>query len=82
MSAWTVNGVVIPAWAESRPWRLALISLTWLYEHGVVSPSQPAGDGGEPTKWSPSSLVNTKSVLLLSIPSAASRVKNLPNAVS
>ena len=38
--------------------------------HGVLTPSQSAGVGGEPTKWSPSSTVKTKSVLLLLIPAA------------
>jgi hypothetical protein len=50
--------------------------------HGVLTPSQFAGVGGEPTKWSPSSMVKTKRVLPLLIPLAASRSKNLPNASS
>src|SRR6266852_2987261 len=60
--------------------RSALISPTRLYVHGVVTPSQPAGVAESPAKWSPSSTVNTNSVLRLLIPSAASRSKNLRNA--
>ena len=82
MSEWTVNGVVIPCWVASRPARLPLTSPARLYVHGVFTPSQPVGDGSEPTKWSPSSTVNTKSVFFFVIPSCLRRSKNWPNAVS
>ena len=81
-SEWTLNGVVSPNCVLIIALRLALISPTWLYVHGVAMPSQPAGLGDEPTKWSPSSTVNTNSVFDLLIPSAASRSKNCPNAAS
>jgi hypothetical protein len=45
-------------------------------------PSQPAGDGGPPTKWSFSSAVMMKSVFSLVIPSLARRAKNWPKALS
>ena len=82
MSECTVNGVVMPSLVASRPARLPFTSPTSGYVQGTFTPSQPAGLGCEPTKWSPSSTVNTKSVLLLSIPSFASRSKNDANAAS
>ena len=45
--------------------------------HGVLTPSQWAGVGGDPTKWSPSSTVKTKSVLLLLIPCGGEPVEEL-----
>jgi hypothetical protein len=82
MSACTVNGVVIPCCVFSRPCRLPLISPTRLYVHGVLTPSQLGFVGCDPAKWSPSSTVKTKSVLLLLIPSSARRWKNCPKAWS
>jgi len=48
----------------------------------LLTPSQVAGVGEEPTKWSPSSTVTTNSVFDLLIPSSPRRLKNLPNALS
>src|SRR6266568_5545578 len=96
LSEWTLNGVVIACSVASRPAMFAFSSptlfdgqvgtamvgqVTWLYVHGVVTPSQ-ALLGVPPAKWSFSSAVTTNSVLLLSIPSAARRVKNAANASS
>jgi hypothetical protein len=61
---------------------LPFTSPTSGYVQGTFTPSQPAGVGCDPAKWSPSSTVKTKSVLLLSMPSAASRWKNEANAAS
>src|SRR5262249_39159479 len=52
------------------------------YVQGTLTPSHPTGLGAPPTKWSPSSAVTMNSVLLLSMPRAASRSKNFANAVS
>src|SRR5438093_1077717 len=70
-SEWTVKGVVSPNCVAIIRERFALISPTRSYEQGVVTPSQPAGVGVSPTKWSPSSTVKTNSVFDLLIPSAA-----------
>ena len=54
-------------------------------EHGVCEyASEPSACGvpTPPAKWSPSSTVTTKSVLLLSMPWLASRWKNVANAAS
>jgi hypothetical protein len=45
-------------------------------------PSQLAGDGGPPTKWSFSSAVTTNSVFAVVILSALRRAKNFPKALS
>ena len=45
--------------------------------HGVLTPSQSGFVGCEPTKWSPSSTVKTKSVLLLLIPCVSEPIKEL-----
>src|SRR5215472_1638993 len=62
--------------------RLAFSSPIFEYVQGTCTPSQPAGLPWPPAKWSFSSDVNENSVLLLSMPSFASRAKNLPNASS
>jgi hypothetical protein len=52
----------------------------------TVAPSQPAGLGVRarptlaPATWSPSSALTTNRVFFGVIPSAASRLKNVPNA--
>ena len=78
-SASTSNGVVMPL-AASMPVRFPSTSPTFEYRHSTRTPLQPAGDGGPPTKWSPSSAVITNSVLAGVIPCAASARKNVPNA--
>ena len=68
-----------------------LTSPIWFDGHAVSTTqfvcayaSDPSGCGVPvpPAKWSPSSTVTTKSVLLLLIPSVASRWKNVANALS
>ena len=51
--------------------------LTCVHWHGVLTPSQPGLTGVPPTKWSPSSVVITNSVLSFVIPSPWSRAKNV-----
>ncbi len=76
------KAVVVFCCVVSRPLMFAFTSPRVEYVHGTVTPSQFAGLGLPPVKWSFSSAVTTNSVLDLSIPSLASRVKNWPNAVS
>ena len=61
---------------------LVLTSPTVVYVHGACTPSQFAGVGGPPAKWSFSSDVTTNSVLRVEIPSRPSRSKKDANALS
>ena len=83
--------------AGSSAPRFALTSPIWFAGHGVTAVSDAvrsacrlsapglagSGEPVPPAKWSPSSTVTTKSVLLLSIPSCLRvAVKNVANASS
>ncbi len=93
MSECTWNGVRFARCVASRPRRFTLISPTSLegqfvlhvtcdHSQGVVTPSHPGLAGSPPTKWSPSSSLNTNSVLSGVMPSDARRSKNVAKAAS